>query len=295
MSYRDKDNALRYISGNFERFIQNLVNEERLSELMDYIPESGTAGENRWTVEKAKIVFEVLKTRSRALDEQVLAYVSQGQYGWNGDTYHPYNRCLRYSMHCKHSSPIKTAVVLEDIFGIIDDIFSHKEYGGVVTYLFGYCLAALFSSRLKYDNLRIPYYLQIACERNSATYRLVHEIVHICDVNTGLSEHCKQERGYGFCKADHITLFPMQSSEKQLNALMGNVDVPVVIDGYDNEKLYNDLLREVANVPSRVNSLDAVKGFSTMPIFLAPAIKTSFRNVFSMDLTELDIDEGYLG
>ena len=294
MSILEKENALRYISGNFENFIQKLVDEDRLSELKEYIPNRSDVLGNRWTVEKAKIVFEVLKANSHALDEQLLAYVSQGQYGWQGEVYCPYNRCLNYRMHCKLAYPIKTAYILEDTFTKIEEIFLHKEYGGVVTYLFGYCIAALFSSRLKQDNLRIPYYLQIACERNSNTYRLVHEIAHICDVNTGLIEHCKQETGYGYCKADHITLFPIQSSEKQLDDLMGNVDIPIIIDGYDNEKFYNALLREVANVSGRINNQDIRKRFATMPIFLTSVIKSSYRNVFSMDLTELDIAEEYL-
>jgi len=75
---------------------------------------------------------------------------------------------------------------------------------------------------------------------------------------------------------------------------MGNVDIPIVIDGYDNEKFYNALLREVANVPGRTNNPDIRKRFNTMPIFLTPVIRSSYRNVFSMDLTELDIADDYL-
>lgn len=66
------------------------------------------------------------------------------------------------------------------------------------------------------------------------------------------------------------------------------------MDGYENEKLYIALLRETANIPNRTKRLDLKAKFKVLPIFLCPAIQSQFQNVFSMDLTELEIDDEYI-
>ena len=71
-------------------------------------------------------------------------------------------------------------------------------------------------------------------------------------------------------------------------------DIPVVVDGYENEKLYLALLRETANIPNRNKRLDLNAKFKMLPIFLCPTLQSQFRNVFSMDLTELEIDDEYI-
>ncbi|MDE7479237.1 MAG: hypothetical protein K2M91_15100, partial [Lachnospiraceae bacterium] len=167
------------------------------------------------------------------------------------------------------------------------------EYGAITTYLFGYSLAALFSSQLKKIHKSIPYFLQIACKRNSNMFRLVHEIVHICDVNTGLFKYCNAYK-YIECNHDHMTIYPSDTEDKSLSRLVYYRDIPIIIDGYENEKSYESLLRETANIPSRTKRLDLKAKFNVLPIFLCPVIHSQFQNILSMDLTNLDITDEYI-
>ena len=141
--------------------------------------------------------------------------------------------------------------------------------------------------------MRVPYFLQIACERNSNVYRLVHEIVHICDVNTGVFEKCNADLSYSDCDYCHITIFP-SGSDNDLTKLLYHRDIPLIVDGYESENLYKTLLREVANIPRRNKKLDAKDRLNVLPIFVSPNIKSTFINVFSIDFTDLDIDDDYL-
>lgn len=80
-----------------------------------------------------------------------------------------------------------------------------------------------------------------------------------------------------------------------MDDLVCNRDIPVIIDGYENEKFYGALLRETANIPSKMRPLDIKSRFNILPIFICPVIRSQFKSVFSIDLTNLDIDEEYLG
>lgn len=71
-------------------------------------------------------------------------------------------------------------------------------------------------------------------------------------------------------------------------------DVAVVIDGYDSEKYYDALLREVANVPAKTRRFGFKERFNILPIFVCSTITAQYRNVISMDLTGLDVDVDYL-
>lgn len=280
------------VASSFMDFMNELSEDGRLSELEKYIWDS--ADINRWNLEKAKIVFEVLKLRNRDEAKNILSYMEHLEYGWQGSTYHLRNHCLcgDRNNHCKRNHKIdNTEEATSDAFEVIEYIFLHKNYGGITSYLFGYCLAALFSSRLKMDNLRVPYFLQIACERNSNIYRLIHEIVDICDVNTDLIEHCNMDIDYGYCDYEYVTVFPVQSTDKTLEDLVYNRDVPVIIDGYENEKFYGALLRETANIPGKMRTFDIKDRFNILPIFICPVIRSQYKNVLSIDLTGLDIDD----
>lgn len=294
-----KTHNLRYVGSSFMEFINQIIEEEHLSELEKYIPSQADAERKgyRWNIEKAQIVLEVLKLKNLDEAEKIISFMEHSGYGWQGGTYHLRNQCLRYDRndHCKRNYMIdNTSEATTDAFADIDKIFLRKDYGSITTYLFGYCIAALFSHRLKCDGLRVPYFLQIACERNSNIYRLIHEIVEICDVNTGLVKKCSMDFDYGYCDYDYATVFPTQSADKTLNDLVCNRDVPVIIDGYENEKYYSALLRETANIPGKTRVLDIKDRFNILPIFICPVIKSQFKNVFSMDLTGLDVDEEYL-
>ena len=281
-----------FISKSFREFLCDLEGDERLAELGNYVSSNNNV---KWNIEKVKILLETLKLRNRDDEEKILSYMKNAGYGWQEGAYRLKNKCLLKNNHCKRNYVIdNTGEATADAFADIDWIFLHEKYGGITTYILGYCLAALFSSRLKNDNLRMPYFLQIACERNSNVYRLIHEIVDICDVNTSLIEHCNMEFDYGYCDYDYVTVFPAQSTDKILDDLVCNRDVPVIIDGYENEKFYGALLREIANIPGKTRALNIKDRFNILPIFICPVIKSQFKNVFSIDLTGLDIDEEYL-
>lgn len=270
---------------------------EHLSALRDSFPNQDNIEKRSygWNIEKVKILFELLKLGNRDEAEKVLFYMEHIRYGWKGNRYILQNRCLRFDHHCKRNFRIdNTPEATQDAFEAINGIFLDKECGKITTYLFGYCLAALFSSRLKQDDLRVPYFLQIACERNSNLYRLIHEIVDICDVNTSLLEECDRVQEYGYCDYDYTTVFPTQQTEKALEDLVCNRDIPVIIDGYENEKFYAAMLREIANIPGKKKVLGIKDRFNILPVFICPVIRVSFRNVFNMSLTDFDVSAEYL-
>ncbi|MDR1203489.1 MAG: hypothetical protein LBL58_17920 [Tannerellaceae bacterium] len=279
-------------------FDEHLWEDERLLEFEKYFYGGELKG-GGWNIEKVKILFELLKLRDPGDAEKILSYMENIEYGWRDGRYHFNNHCLRLlnrgGQHCKRNFGIdNTPEATEDAFKEIYWIFLTKNYGEITTYLFGYSLAALFSSRLKLDQLRVPYFLQIACERNSNLYKLIHEIVDICDVNTSLTGKCSMDFDYGYCDYEHVTVFPTQNTEKVLDGLASNRDVPVIIDGYENDKFYAALLREVVNMPNKRKDLSIKDRFNVLPIFICPVIKSRFKNVFSLDLIGLNVIDDYL-
>lgn len=286
------ENALGCISKGFKEFIERIEVDERLSELEEYLPSKSDSEQYRWTIDKAKIVLELLKVRDHDTEDTILSCILREQHGWQGDRYHLYNRCLNCGNHCKNTRWLTNSSSVEAKLMVMKTLFVNNEVSKVTSYLFGYCLAALFTSRLGRDDLRVPYYLQIACERNSNVYKLIHDIVHICDVNTGLGEFCNV--GEGVCEYDHMTVFPLPSGEKILEGLTKARDIPVVIDGYENEKYYGTWLREVANLSGKTRSSSLKYQFNALPIFLCDSIKSQYRNVLNMDLTELEVEDEYL-
>ena len=294
--------AINVVGNDFVDFINDIKENDNLSEseelqLKSCIPNSNEDEKNyKWDIEKAEIILKVLKLKNRGNIKKILSYINQSEYGWQEEYYHFYNTCFYYANHCKFNygidnNPEQTEWAFEDI----DTIFLHKEYGGITSYLFGYCIASLFSSRLKLDHLQIPYFLQIACERDSNTYRLVQKIVDICDVNTSIVRKCRKSFfQYGYCDYDSVTIFPEKDSAAILDSLLYNRDIPVIIDGYENEKNYTDILRMTANIHRKINRIDIKDRFNILPIFICPVIRSQFKNFFSMDLTNLDIDDEYL-
>ena len=291
-----KGDAINVVCRNFEKFIDELIEDGRLSEIRRYIPDYKYHNNYTWNIEKAKIVFELLRLSNHDEAEKILSYLKCSEYGWQGGDYRLSNHCPVMDRHCKFNYEIEnTPEATRDAFMEIEVIFRYKKYGSITSYLFGYCLAALFSSKLKRDDFCMPYFLQIACGRNSNMYRLIHEIVDICDVSTDLFEHCDLRFGDRYCDHDHVTIFPTQSAEKAIGDMMCNRDIPIVIDGYENERFYSTLLREAANIPGRRRKLDSKDKFNVLPIFICHTIKSQLRNVFSMDLTDLDVDDDYMG
>lgn len=278
------------IVDGFLEYLWEQKNEQFLYELKVWIDE---AKERKFSldIEKIQVILAIMQSKNSGEIQEIRSYLENSDYGWQGDEYKFYSRC---SWKCRGNLYIDNTVEMtEQAFSDIDKIFLNKEYGAITTYLFGYCIASLFSSRLKDCNLGVPYFLQIACKQNSGVYRLVHEIVNICDVNTALSENCT-EHAYNECEHDHLTIYPSETGDKLLETLVYYKDIPIIVDGYKNEKLYEILIREVANIPRKIKRLDIKARFNILPVFLAPEIQTQFRNFFSIDLTELDVTNEYL-
>ena len=284
-----------FVARRFAEFIQELKEDGSLSELDDYMPDHADVDKSRWNMDKAKVILKILKSKNKDEVDKILSFLDHPECGWQGERYILYNHCLRFDSRCRKNFKVdNTPEMTEKAFSDMEDIFLNKEYGGIVSYLFGYCIAALFSSRLKRDSLRVPYFLQIACERDSSVYKLIHEIVKICDVNTGISEKCCWISDYGNCGYDYIVDFPSHLPNNILDSWCRYRDIPVVVDGYVNEKFYNSLLLETANIPGRIKKLDLKDRFNVLPIFVCPSIQSTFRNVFSIDLTGLNIDQDYM-
>lgn len=227
----------RIVDEELSKFIDRHRDDDKnLYELVQQIEHTKASG-YAWDMEKIKIVLSVLQLKNPSDAQEILSYFNQSDYGWQGDTYKVFNRCIQLDRRCRGNCGIENdADVTSRVFSDMDGIFLHKDYGAVTTYLFGYCLAALFSSLLKTQQRGIPYMLQIACRRNSNMYRLVHEIVQICDVNAGLFDRCREFR-YAECDHVHATIYPTGTPENSLDSLLYYRDIPVIVDGYESEKL----------------------------------------------------------
>ena len=184
---------------SFLNFLNNHRNEQILYELQTLI--MNTKGNGiKWDIEKVQLVLAILQSKNPSEIQEIRSYLEHSRYGWQEDEYKFSNWC---NGRCRKKYLIEnTPEMTEEAFSYMDFIFLNKEYGAITTYLFGYCIAALFSSRMKACKLSIPYFLQIACKRNSNVFKLVHEIVHICDINTGLFENCDKYK-YIECNKDH--------------------------------------------------------------------------------------------
>ena len=283
---KDCENSIKSIL----KYLNNQKEEKFLYGLKECIDEAKEKKGN-WDIEKVQVIFKVLQSKNPSEIQEIISYFDHTGYGWQGDEYKFYSRC---SWKCRENLRIdNTPEMTEQAFSNMDEIFLHKEYGAVTTYLFGYCIASLFSSKLKEKCCGIPYFLQIACKRNSNVYRLVHEIVQICDVNAGLSDCCKMHE-YRECEHDHLTIYPSETGDKLLETLLYYRDIPIIIDGYENEKLYEILIREVANIPGKIKRLGIKERFNILPVFISPVIQSQFQNVFSIDLMEMDIADEYI-
>lgn len=283
----------KIMQGLWDLTTKHKNDDEFLYALKGYVDDIKEKGYD-WNIDKVQIILAILKSKEPGEIREIISYIERTDFGWQGDTYKFYNTCIEYREHCRHNYHIgNTPEMTEQAFLDMEEIFLHKEYGAITSYLFGYCIASLFSSRLKEQQKSIPYFLQIACKRNSNVYRLVHEIVHICDVNTGLFENC-DKYDYIECDHDHFTIYPSETGEKLFDTLTYYRDIPVIVDGYENEKLYEILIREVANIPRKNKRLDIKEKFNILPVFISPVLHAQFQNVFSIDLTELDIPEEYI-
>lgn len=223
------------------------------------------------------------------------------EMGWHGGKYYLSNSCLRRCLYsseeyCKRVSRISYTELASKELGSVADIFLNDEFSPITLFVFNYCLASLYSSLLNLGGVTVPYYLQIAVDKTSVAYQVLKEIMEICDVNLGLNTKCKQEGFlYNQCGYVHQIFYPTQSVAKDVDDLIYNFkDIPVLIVGHENERNYAVLLREIANISKKKKALDLRDKFNILPIFVCTAIKSSFDNVFDIDLTDLEVSNQYL-
>lgn len=246
-------------------------------------------------VDRMKVLLSLLYLPDDDINK-IVSFIESTGYGWQDDKYVLSNPCLagHPTDHCKmfqSYSDIKTAL---DRLQRLSSIFLDEKYGQTTLFLFCYCLAALFSKRLSKESFLPPYYLQISCERSSVLFQLIEEIAEICDVNSGLTDRCLTATQRSCWHRSQI-YYPSQSVKNDIDYLISeNSDVPIIVDGSENLTYYNNLLRSIANIPNSRTNLALKDKFNVLPVFVCPTIKSTFGNVFSIELADLDVSTDYL-
>ena len=289
-----------------DKVVENF-SEEEIIELTDYIRYfAKNHGEENLSsdVSMEKIQASLLlfcKLTDVDDTNRILSYLESVEFGWHGSKYYMSNPCLRRFLydpkgHCKKAAKISTTELATNMVGALYDIFFSDEFSQIVLLVFSYCLTSIFTSILNKGGVSASFFLQIAADKSSVAYQILKEIVEICDVNSGIDESCNRANSaYGKCNYIHQIYFPTQSTAKDIDNLMLHFkDCPVAIVGYENERNYTALLREVANIPAKNKALDLRERFNLLPVFVCPAIKSSFDNVFDIDLTGCEVSAKYL-
>ena len=289
-----------------DKVVENF-SEEEIIELTDYIRYfAKNHGEENLSsdVSMEKIQASLLlfcKLTDVDDTNRILSYLESVEFGWHGSKYYMSNPCLRRFLydpkgHCKKAAKISTTELATNMVGALYDIFFSDEFSQIVLLVFSYCLTSIFTSILNKGGVSASFFLQIAADKSSVAYQILKEIVEICDVNSGIDESCNRANSaYGKCNYIHQIYFPTQSTAKDIDNLMLHFkDRPVAIVGHENERNYTALLREVANIPTKKKALDLRERFNLLPVFVCPAIKSSFDNVFDIDLTGCEVSAKYL-
>lgn len=286
--------------------VENL-SEEDIKELVDYFlyflrkhgKDAISCDVSMNKIKAFFLLFSKLSVDENA--DRILSYLESIETGWHGGRYYLSNSCLRRCLYapneyCKRASRIPDTELASIELGNIANIFFNDEFSPITLFVFSYCLASVYSSQLNIRGVTVPYYLQIAVDRTSVIYQVLKEIIEICDVNSGLDIECKQEGfSYKQCGYVHQIFYPTQSVVKDIDDLTDNFkDCPVLISGHENERNYIALLREIANISKKKKALDMRDRFNMLPVFVCSTIKSSFDNVFDIDLTGLEIRDEYL-
>lgn len=278
-------------------WIKNLENDNEIEKLNNYLYALNAKGKNEPTTDIVKIVLS-LPFISETEAENILSYLASHKYGWSGNKYYFDNQCFNYSHQerlCKRTDTIPEIVQVETICKAINEIFFNKNCGKIILLIFCYCIASLFCTRLNQEGFTTPFYLQIACDRDSVVYRMLHEIVEICNVNSGLPQDCPYNDEYTCRRYVPTVYYPVQSVKKNIKYLVyNNKDSPIIVSGHESEAYYNNLLREVVNISIQRKPLGIRERFNVLPIFVCPELKSNFDNVLDIDLTNIDIEYQYI-
>ena len=143
------EEMLGNIFANFKDIIRNLEDKE-VSELKDYIKfaKRDHVGSARTNLEIIKILF-TLRELSNSDLQMISYFIKSTGYGWQDNEYYLSNSCLceNPTNHCKGMSPTSEPESAICQINFLKEIFLDAEYGQIVLYIFGYCLAALFRDR----------------------------------------------------------------------------------------------------------------------------------------------------
>ena len=310
--YRELEKTLKQIKEFFgnkftllQQTLDNLDDDQinELSEYLTYFSRSHDHDSLSMDIDTDKLkVFMLLFSKLAEENDttKIVSFFETQEYGWHNGKYHLKNDCLRRFLYdpascCKRIDKITDTELACTILASTRKIFFSNDSGLALLVIFSYCLCALFSSRLNQEGVSVPFFLQIACDKSSALYQFILELVEICDVNSGLFECCnKHEAWDGYCGYRHQVFYPTQSTNSDLENLCYNRDIPVIISGHENEHYYNSLLRQISNLPYKRNALDWKDKFNFLPIFICTEIKSSFDNVLSIDLTDTEVSRQQL-
>lgn len=299
----------RFIRSRFEAIDKAVdsLSEEEIIELTNYITYFYRNHDKELlspdvNLDKIK-TFILLYSKLSDNDDtyNVLSYFESVEFGWHGDSYYLNNNCLRRHLyrpkeHCKMAEKISYSDSVIPFLGDMYDIFFSNDFSRITLLVFCYCLASVYSSMLNAGGVYAPMFLQIAVDKGSVAYQVLKEIVEICDVNFGILEKCKHsDSSYIHCNCASQIYFPTQFVRNDIdNLIRDSKDRPVLIVGHENEHGYTALLREIANIPTKKKALDLKIRFNLLPLFICPEIKSSFDNVFSIDLTDVEVSSDYL-
>ena len=72
---KQEQDLKNFVAGHFIEFMKKLKEDDRLSELEAYMPDYTDVSKNRWNIEKAKVVLEVLKSKNKNEVEKILSFL----------------------------------------------------------------------------------------------------------------------------------------------------------------------------------------------------------------------------
>ena len=271
---------------------------------MNYYNESIKGLQKRpFDVERLKAVYAIAGISDEELDE-FLKFVETSRFGWQDGTYMFSNTCLRKNPgnNCKDSAYEKTFSIDSwrfqgqiDGLSLFNDEKNYNGCGNISIMIIAYCISALFASVLNRCHQKPPMYLQIACQKESTTYALIEELVDICDVNSGSDGVCHfSAKANKNRRCEHSThkYYPRSLKYDLAELSKEYRDTPVIISGFENQRNYRVLMREIANMAGKTRSFKPK--FDVIPLFVSDVIHSEFDNILCLDLTNITVDPEFI-
>ena len=278
----------------------NELEDVKLSDLDYYIESLKGLRQCPIDVERLKAIYAIFGISDEEL-ETFLEFVETSEFGWQDDTYLFSNRCLRRSPgnNCKNNEYRRCfswSNCQEQIGALSMLMFAdgNDHAGSISILVIAYCISSIFASVLNRNRQRPPMYLQIACQKDSTTYELIQELVDICDVNSGIDGGCSYSISGRIKRCSHsMHKYYPGSLKYDLNELAKEYrDSPVIVSGFENQRNYRVLMREIANMAGKVRSFRP--GFNVVPLFVSDVPYYEFDNILCLDLLNVTVNPKYL-